>query len=120
MCVCVLCVCTSVWQWLCNVCFRCRIAHSSFSHGGFTLPVIETGVRSSSTTGRINVCMCVCVCVCVCVLEEGHVNLRMGRMAKPDVKEGVRFSCVCVCVCVCVCRGVSQGQIHSPFFLPHS
>lgn len=49
------------------MCFRCRIAHSSFSHGGFTLPVIEKGVRSS-TVGRIN------VCVFMCVLEEGHVN----------------------------------------------
>ena len=51
-----------------------------------------------------------CVCVCVCVLEEGHVNLRMGRMAKPDVKEGVRVSPVCVCVCVCVGVCVGGGQ----------
>lgn len=70
MCVC-LCEARPGWQGVSNICFRRRIAHSSFSHGGFTLPVIEKGVRSG-TTGRINVC--VFMAVCVCVLEEGHVN----------------------------------------------
>ena len=88
-----------------NVCFRCRIAHSSFSHGGFTLPVTEKGVRSS-TTGGINVCV-----------GGGARPLRGGPMTKPDVNV-CAFTTVCMCVCVYVGRRVTGSESFPTFLHP--
>lgn len=62
-------------QGVSNVRFRCRIAHSSFSHSGFTLPVIEKGLRSCSE----GIYVCVYGSVLLRVFQEGRVNSDWDR-----------------------------------------
>ncbi len=54
--------------------------------------------------------MCVRVCVCVCVCAGGG-----ARQIETDDQTRCEGVHVCLYVCVVMWRGMSQGQIYSPF-----